>query len=379
MQKVLIFSHNFPPAIDGGSQILFKIAQSLKKKGNEIVVLTSDALSTDDYINPKRKRLKPGWGRVNNLKVFRIKTFKYFPRIIKKIFLGGPIFSGFPISWVKKYQPKIIIGGVFPTLIPLYSWFLAKILKAKLVLLPCFHQDDQGFYNPWLIGSLKRADKVLALSRHEKRFYVKKLGIKSKKILIFRPPINNSFLLEGKAKFSKPPTLVYVGSQAAHKRIEFLIDAFERLAKDYKKLKLIIAGPRTLYSPIIDQRIKNLPVEIKKRVKVLGKFSEAKKKKLLDQAWVLVNPSVHESLGLVFLEAWARKKPVIAADIPILREIINDGENGFLFKKDDLNDLKNKIRKIVSNKRKTVRMGEEGCQNVVSNFTAGTNFKINID
>jgi len=64
MQKVLIFSHNFPPAIDGGSQILFKIAQSLKKKGNEIVVLTSDALSTDDYINPKRKRLKPGWGRV---------------------------------------------------------------------------------------------------------------------------------------------------------------------------------------------------------------------------------------------------------------------------------------------------------------------------
>jgi len=54
-------------------------------------------------------------------------------------------------------------------------------------------------------------------------------------------------------------------------------------------------------------------------------------------------PSIVEGFGLALAEAMACGKIVIASDIPPFKEIINDGENGFLFKSKDINSLKDVI------------------------------------
>ena len=372
--RVLVFSHNFPPAIDGGSKLLSLVARELKSQGNQVLVLTSDAYSSDDYLNTRVERVRE-FGDFWGIRVIRLWTWRWGKAIIRRI--TGPIFVWAPWLEIYRFKPQKIIAGVFPTLIPIYAWILARLLRVKLVLVPCFHQKERGFYRPWLGWVLRRADQIWALTQKEKSFYQKKFGIASRKILVFKPKIEADLFLNKtqEAKFSEPPTIVFVGSQAAHKRIEWLIEAFEKLkfkleSKEVErrklKLKLILVGPKTLYSPKIEAKIKKLPQWVRKDIKALGRVSEKKKLEVLDQAWVLVNPSAHESLGLVFFEAWARKKPVIGARMPVLEEVIDDGKNGLLFQKDDLEDLAEKIEMIITNKKLARKMGEAGYKKLVN-------------
>ena len=69
------------------------------------------------------------------------------------------------------------------------------------------------------------------------------------------------------------------------------------------------------------------------------------------------------------LESAALFKPIIATDIPGIREIVKDGKNGFLVKKSDVNDLKEKILKFynISNKHKII-MGIKGRKIVENKF-----------
>lgn len=376
--RILLFAHNFPPALDGGARLLSLIAEKEKRKGREVLVLTSDAYSTDDYLNPKTKRLKQSRLsflnvlRREEIRVIRMWTFRWGRPIIRRVV--GPIFLWFPWLAIWRFRPHRIVAGVFPTTVPIYAWFLSRILRAELILVPCFHQKEKSFYRRDLLWVLKQADKILALTDQERRFYQKNFGIPTHKLLLFKPKMGDLPLL-GKyqqARFFDPPTILFIGSQAAHKRIEWLIEAFVKLKVKSlkfkvgaKKLKLVIAGPETLYSPNIKARIGRFPKWIRRDIEILGKVSERKKILLLDRAWVLVNPSIHESLGLVFYEAWARKKPVVAADLPVLREVIVDGKDGFLFKKNSIADLIEKISWLVENPQIAKKMGKAGYNKIV--------------
>lgn len=388
MKKVLILAHNFPPAMDGGSQLLLRIAKILKRDKEEVVVFTSDCYSTDDYIDPKAPKLKSGWQKEKGFKIFRLKTYRWgrvpLGFLGKKIslfslFKTGPVFLSLPFSWLRKWRPEVIIAGVFPTTIPFYAWLFKKIIGSKLILLPCFHAEDKDFYRFPLIPILKQADLIYALTKYEKSLYIKKFKIGSKKIVVFKPPISDKLLLGEKESpnFPKKPTLLFMGSQSAHKKIDLLVEAFSELASkpEYEDLRLIIAGKKTLFSPAIEKKIGELDGEVRKKIKTLGKYTEKEKKKLIDKASVLINPSNHESLGLVLLEAWARKKPVIAANLDSLKEVIEDKKSGFLFQKDDLEDLVKKIRQVIDNQKKAKRMGEKGYQNLVKKFALDSTFR----
>jgi len=377
--RILFFSHIFLPAIDGGSQLIYKLIQDYKEKGNEVLVLTSDGYSTDDFINPRAEKTKWGISRIRRIRLIRIRTirklrlfFRFLEKfsplqyidILKYLFSllqTGPVFLSLPIRFFKKWKPEVIIAGVFPTTVPVYGYLLAKILKAKFVLVPCFHIDDKNFYRWPLIPVLKRADKIMALTNFEKEFYVEKFGIDEKKIQIYRYEIRDTgYGIWGK----KEPMILFLGAKAAHKRVEFLIDAFIKLVSSNENCRLVLAGKETLYSLVLRKKIEHLSKKIKNKIKYLGEVSERKKYQLIDECRVLVNPSIHESLGLVFFEAWARKKPVIAANLPVLKEVIRDKIDGLLFEKDNVEDLVDKIKKVIRDKRYARKLGMNGYKKV---------------
>src|SRR5204863_7210905 len=66
------------------------------------------------------------------------------------------------------------------------------------------------------------------------------------------------------------------------------------------------------------------------RVALLGRVSEVDKVRLMRSADCLVYPTRYESFGLPPLEAMAARCPVVATDLPVVREMIRDGDNGVL-------------------------------------------------
>lgn len=368
--KVLLFPHCFPPAKEGGAITFSNLALGLVQKGIKVEVVTSNCYSTDDFFNPQAKKIpfsKKNWSgvKIDRLSAFPFgrKIFKVLTKVSGNDFFAllakGPIFLN-PGLFLKKRKADWVITGLFPMTSIFWAYLLAKRNKSKLAIIAGFHPKEKEHQNKLLLALLKKSDLIIALTSYEKSLY-QKMGISTEKILVLGGITDKlvfDFQKGKRDKFPKRPTVLFLGVKAAHKRISMLIDAMEIVWQKID-VNLVVAGPETLSSPKLKERIKKLKLRDRKQLTYLGRVSQKKKINLIDSATVLVNPSNHESFGYVFIEAWARKKPVIAADIPALKEVVGN-KGGLLFQKDSTLDLAEKITSLISNKNFAKIKGQEG-------------------
>jgi glycosyltransferase involved in cell wall biosynthesis len=101
----------------------------------------------------------------------------------------------------------------------------------------------------------------------------------------------------------------------------------------------------------------------------LGQVSDAEKRDLLDAADLLVHPSRVESLGIVYLEAWANAKPVVAADTAVSRDIINAGEDGLLVPFGDTEAIAEAIKYLCEDPLQRQRLGIAGKKKVLAKYS----------
>jgi glycosyltransferase involved in cell wall biosynthesis len=66
-----------------------------------------------------------------------------------------------------------------------------------------------------------------------------------------------------------------------------------------------------------------------------------------------------EGFGMVVLEAMGLGIPYVCSDIPPLIEITENGKGGLIFKKDNPNDLADKLFQIIANKKMYLKKSEE--------------------
>lgn len=83
----------------------------------------------------------------------------------------------------------------------------------------------------------------------------------------------------------------------------------------------------------------------------------------------LVLPSTHsESFGLVVLEALASGIPAIVSSLPGPAQLIQNGTDGFIAEKGDVEDLKAKIILLLNKDRERASMGEAGRQKILNRY-----------
>jgi len=116
-----------------------------------------------------------------------------------------------------------------------------------------------------------------------------------------------------------------VGRHEPQKGFGFLIDAFSMVVAAHPGSRLMIAGRRGNASESIERRIADH--RLQERVALLGHRTDVPD--LLVAADVLAFPSTYEGLGGAVLEAMALRCPVVAADLPVLREVL--AEDGAVF------------------------------------------------
>lgn len=95
-----------------------------------------------------------------------------------------------------------------------------------------------------------------------------------------------------------------------------------------------------------------------------GLLSQEKLKKAISQADFLIHTSHLEGMPMVFLEAMALGKPVIAFDVDFgPADIIRNGENGFLIPKGNVQQFEKKVIKLMSNNELLQKMSRKAIQN----------------
>ncbi len=115
---------------------------------------------------------------------------------------------------------------------------------------------------------------------------------------------------------ARGPFLLHVGSCARRKRIDVLLDAFERVRRQQPGVRLVKVGGE--WPAELRPQVERLGVV---HVKGLDRRSLAM---LYRRAVAMVFPSEAEGFGLPVVEALACGAPVVASDIPVLREVGGD-------------------------------------------------------
>jgi glycosyltransferase involved in cell wall biosynthesis len=182
---------------------------------------------------------------------------------------------------------------------------------------------------------------------------MKYIGFKNKDLIeIVNPGIETDHLRPGKK--TKAPTILYLGRLKKYKSIDVAIDAMTQIIKEIPDAQLLIAGFGEWQSELevlVDK------LGLYDHVHFLGKISETRKSELLSESWVFVHPSFMEGWGITAIEASASGTPVVASDVPGLRDSVQDGKNGYLAQYGNSDEFAVKITKILKDKTLRSKLG----------------------
>jgi glycogen(starch) synthase len=119
------------------------------------------------------------------------------------------------------------------------------------------------------------------------------------------------------------PLIFFIGRMEYQKGPDMLIDAIPKVVANSWGAQFIIAGEGSMKSELQAKATSmGLPV------KFLGYITDSEYVRLLHASDVVVIPSRNEPFGLVLLEAWSARRPVVACDVGGLAENIDNFTNG---------------------------------------------------
>ena len=142
-----------------------------------------------------------------------------------------------------------------------------------------------------------------------------------------------------------------------------LLRAFAEARRRVPELRLEVAGRGPL-EPALRALAKELDID--DAVTFLGYVAPVAH--AIDRSSIVVVPSLGEGFGMVALEAMERARPVIAAEIGGLGELVQHAETGLLVPPGEAEPLAAAIVELASDRARAAAMGEAGRTRAVKHF-----------
>jgi len=331
--KIIHVTPYYPPHL-GGMEIAIKEFFELSKKNDiDAIVLTSNIGGN------KKNKIK------STTDVIRLKT---------SFFLNVPILWNLFWEIFKRANKETIVHlHTAIILTPEIAYLAARLKRAKVI--SHVHLDTErstiyGYLLPlynqiFLKYILKNSDRVICPTTDYISLLNKKYGVQVNKIKIVPYGIHYDQFKDINPSHCDETRLIFVGRFSEQKDLPFLIDVVEELKKK-RKIKLYLIGEGNQ-----KQKLQIL-VKSKKLEKAIifnNKIDHSKIQNAYLFGDIFVLSSNLESFGIVLIEAMACGLPLVVSDIAGVRCIINNGENGFLCKK-NIKDFCEKINLLIDDK-----------------------------
>jgi glycosyltransferase involved in cell wall biosynthesis len=156
-------------------------------------------------------------------------------------------------------------------------------------------------------------------------------------------------------------TLLIVGRVIKAKGHHYLLHALQKVSVPYR---LIVAGDGQELAEIKEVSLK---LGIAKNVDFRGYISDIDS--CYREADLVIAPSIGEGFGMVVLEAFSNGKPVIAFDVPAFNEIISHGDNGFLVKPFDIDEMADVITRLLLDVSLLNKLSKNALESACNSFS----------
>ncbi len=291
--------------------------------------------------------------------------------LVKPIIIGREIF--WPILFVKvmKYlwlnNPDVLIIKDIVTPYSLIALTLGRLFHKKMLVMtqiPKFRAQSRSGAVRWLWSFFRTYAITPVLG--EVMFSNKN------KNLIYLPfiiPVNKTLSRVDSA--NEIITILCVGKFQARKNQLLLIKAVQQLRDDYN-LKLILSGQEDEVEYLNQLKSYIKEHELESVVKIIHHRPWDQMVDLYNQSDLFVLPSYSEPASYSILEAMSYSLPVVSSDDNGTQWYIKPGQNGWVFKSNDLGDLTEKLKLLFGDRSQLKRMGEKSLVLVAENHNPET-------
>jgi len=343
------------PYFCGGSIIAaFKLVDRFAKYGHECSVFTTSSdrnaeFETHDHIN-----------------IYRYPTiFRLFSSNISLKLAYKPLQHSADIVHIHFDLP--------PT--PLWGYFYSKAKKKPLIV--TYHGDWLDNYGSFFRRFIVKIVNVLIVNRilshagiiispsqfyiNESRFlkkYKEKIRVIPNGVDFNRSAIQHS-KSECREKLGLPKDskiILYLGALTPRKGPDILIRSIYELSRSDPDIQLLVCGMGEMES-----ELKNLAAKLnlEKNVIFCGYVDESLKNVYFQASDIFCLPSTRstEVFPLVLLEASSYGLPLVVSDLETFRCIVRRGYNGLFAKREDIQDLAEKLNHLLQNEDERTRLG----------------------
>jgi glycosyltransferase involved in cell wall biosynthesis len=368
--NILLLSQFFSSTRGGGEYLFHLIAKKLAQNNHRVWIITNEIIGENYethqnikiiFVPPTLKYkggLPPSF--LDNLR-YTLHAINAGKKIIKKEKIVlihsnnfAPALAGSFLSTITSCRHTTTIHDVF-SLCGKDYWKLwgkqSDVSKINVFLAPFFEK---------LLLKLKY-DCIHTVSETSKDDLIK-FGSK-KPIYVIHNSIED--LIKSTSTNVIPHQLIYVGRLVFYKNLEVVLKALSVAKQTEPKIKLVIVGSGP-HKESLEKLISQLGIESNLELK--GYVDAEEKEKLIESSSALMFPSLCEGFGIVILEAFAKKKPVLVSDIRPMSEIVTHGKTGFVINPHDKQEWSKYILSIIQNPTQTRTMGENGNQLLLAKF-----------
>lgn len=241
-------------------------------------------------------------------------------------------------------------------ILPLLNFGYKKIITIHDLGFYVFGKD---FATSWharhlrfmLPRSLKKADKIIAVSEATKRQIMDIFHLPAEKIVVIYEGVSAKFkVIQDRVEVAKvlekyglkQPYILFVGTMDPRKNVKRLLEAFLQIKQEFPELSLVLAGARGY---LFD---KNLQYLIERgEIIAPGYICEEDLVCFYNGAKAFAFPSLYEGFGLPILEAMACGTPVLTSNRYSMPEVA--GDSAVLVNPENIEELAAGLKALLGN------------------------------
>jgi glycosyltransferase involved in cell wall biosynthesis len=278
-------------------------------------------------------------------------------------------------------RPDLVMTTAVPSSACLHTYWARFREPFKVAVLPAcptewWERDHRGIASGCEWALVRDADMVFAHTPGEAAYFETR-GVPPERIGLMgagTDEMQRAGVLAGAAnplRSAESPTIGFVARLVPGKGLDVLLKAMPEIWKRLPKTRLLVAGPDGAGTARILAEHRHVLQEAGERIRLLGACDDATKSRLLDACDVFALPSAIESFGIVYVEAWAHRKPVIGCRTTAMLTLIRDGVEGSLVPYGDPRALASAVVAMLENRDRAAEMGRAGYRKVAREYTWG--------
>ncbi len=393
LMKILHLVHRFWPYHGGAERYVLEHAIAGKKWGHESVICTTDAWDMSWFVSRSGARIERREDLLNGVRIQRFPVFhppfqNICRAVTRRFSKCGPDRFYYPNPFLPSLHRWLSVNRGFDFVhanampFMLYEgWRYSRDHAKGLISVPHANVGEKyrrvkalHYFDGCQKKILRNSSFVVAQSRFEKELYTG-MGIPEERVHISGSGIDieefsGSSRERGLKRLGvKEPVILCLTAHSLDRGTVHIIQACRNLLKKGRDFTLVLAGPVLPDAENFIDSEERLSEEFGDRLVLTGYIRKEERADLLSAADIILLPSRLDCFGIVVLEAWISRKPVIGCWSGAMPDLIRDGDNGFLVSWGDTVSLMNRMEILLDNPELREAMGEKGRKDVLERWT----------